>query len=152
MQIIQGSPAYIDSCLSIGRELPEYFPDSGIAAMRRDLQEHRLYVVVESNQVIGFAAIHPKSRQVAEISWMAVTPAHRHQGVGTMLINQIAVDLKAEGTSLLEVKTLAADVEYAPYEGTRRFYEGRGFVHLETIDPYPSWEPGNPCAIYVKVL
>ncbi len=24
--------------------------------------------------------------------------------------------------------------------------------HLETVDPYPQWEPGNPCAIYVKAL
>jgi len=49
-------------------------------------------------------------------------------------------------------KTLAPDVEYAPYEATRRFYEKKGFIHLETIDPYPGWDPGNPCAIYVRVL
>jgi hypothetical protein len=23
---------------------------------------------------------------------------------------------------------------------------------LEIIDPFPGWDPGNPCAIYVKAL
>lgn len=62
----------------------------------------------------------------------------------------IVYDLKAEGIRFLEVKTLASDIDYAPYELTRRFYESRCFVHLETIDPFPEWEPGNPCAIYIK--
>jgi len=152
MQIIKGSKQHIEACLSIARELPHYFTAQGIAAMNRDLQEHRLYVAVDSDKVIGFIAIEPKSSQVSEISWMAVKREHQHQGVGSLLIDHIIDDLKAEGSRLLEVKTLASDVDYAPYELTRRFYEGRGFMHLETISPFPEWEPGNPCAIYVKVL
>ena len=27
-----------------------------------------------------------------------------------------------------------------------------GFVHIDTIDPLPGWEPGNPAAIYVAAL
>jgi GNAT superfamily N-acetyltransferase len=152
MQVIQGNQQHIDSCLAIARELPAYFTTQGIAAMSQDLQEHRLYLAVDAGRVIGFATLQVKSRQVAEISWMAVAPDCQHQGVGTLLINRIVDDLKAEAIRLLEVKTLAADVDYAPYALTRRFYEGRGFVNLETIDPYPAWEPGNPCAIYIKVL
>ena len=55
------------------------------------------------------------------------------------------------GIALIEVKTLAATADYAPYEKTRRFYE-LGLFLIETIDPFPGWEPGNPCAIYVKIL
>lgn len=53
---------------------------------------------------------------------------------------------------MLQVKTLAPTVEYAPYEGTRTFYEAMGFRLLEIIDPFPGWEPGNPCAIFAKAL
>ena len=152
MLVIKGSQLDFESCLSIARELPLYFTEPGIVAMRRDLQEHQIYLATYSDQVVGFASINPKNSQVAEISWMAVMPGRQHQGVGTLLINHIAGELKETGVRLLEVKTLAADVEYAPYELTRHFYERRGFVHLETIDPYPEWEPGNPCAIYIKIM
>jgi ribosomal protein S18 acetylase RimI-like enzyme len=152
MEIVKGSQPNIESCLSIARQLPEYFMEQGIAAMRQDLQEHRLYVAVDSDQVIGFTTIQSKNSRVGEISWMAVKPERQHQGVGTLMIDQIVSDLKSEGVRLLKVKTLASTVEYAPYALTRRFYESRGFMHLETIDPYPEWEPGNPCAIYVKVI
>jgi hypothetical protein len=56
------------------------------------------------------------------------------------------------GARLVEVKTLDASVPSADYGVTRKFYEKRGFELLESIDPFPGWEPGNPCAIYVKVL
>jgi hypothetical protein len=39
-----------------------------------------------------------------------------------------------------------------PYEATRAFWERNGFIHVDTIDPLPGWEPGNPAAIYVAAL
>ena len=57
-----------------------------------------------------------------------------------------------KGVQVVEVKTLDRSAEYAPYNSTRRFWEARGFVHIDTIDPLPGWEPGNPCAIYVAAL
>ena len=41
---------------------------------------------------------------------------------------------------------------YRPYQATRAFWERNGFVHIDTIDPLPGWEPGNPAAIYVAAL
>ncbi|HEX5290374.1 MAG TPA: hypothetical protein VFX25_16040 [Streptosporangiaceae bacterium] len=35
---------------------------------------------------------------------------------------------------------------------TRAFWERNGFVHVDTIDPLPGWEPGNPAAIYVAAI
>jgi GNAT superfamily N-acetyltransferase len=152
MQVLKGSVQHIDICLSIAEELPQYFNTQGIAAMSGDMQKHRLYIAIDSSGVAGFATLQAKNSQVAEISWMAVTPDRQRHGVGTLLIEQIILDLRDEGVKLLEVKTLASAVDYAPYQLTRRFYEARGFVLLETIDPFPGWEPGNPCAIYVKVV
>lgn len=60
--------------------------------------------------------------------------------------------MRSAGVELLEVKTLSAKADYLPYEATRGFYQRTGFLHLETVDPYPGWGPENPGAIYVKVL
>jgi len=143
---------HIDACLAIARELHQYFTEEGIAAMSQDLTRHSLSVAKNSNEVTGFVTIEHKSNRVAEISWMAVKPNLQRQGIGSALVDRIANDLMYQGIRVLEVKTLSADVDYLPYEKTRRFYEKMGFMHLESIDPYPSWEPGNPCAIYVKIL
>jgi GNAT superfamily N-acetyltransferase len=96
--------------------------------------------------------VERKGAGVAEILWMAVSSERRRMGIGTRLLSAIEDELRVEGSKLLEVKTLAAEARYAPYDDTRRFYEGSGFLPVETMDPYPGWEPGNPCAIYVKPL
>jgi len=64
-----------------------------------------------------------------------------------------AVELLADaGVAVVEVKTLDASAGYEPYVATRAFWERRGFVQVDCIDPLPGWEPGNPSAIYVKAL
>jgi len=52
----------------------------------------------------------------------------------------------------VEAKTLDSSSGYRPYEATRAFWERNGFIHVDTIDPLPGWEPGNPAAIYVAAL
>lgn len=152
MEILIGNDKHIDACLSIAKELHQYFTDKTIATMGEDLRNHVLYVAMDSNEVIGFSTVQRKNNNVAEISWMAVKLKREHQGIGSLLIDHITHELRSQGIRLLEVKTLSEDVDYPPYEVTRRFYEKMGFIHLETIDQYPEWGPGNPCAIYVKVL
>ncbi len=152
MKIIEGNEKHIDACLSIAKELRQYFTEAGIATMSKDLRKHLLYVAMDLNEVVGFVATRRKNNHVAEISWTAVKLGCQHQGIGSALIDRVADDLRSQGIMLLEVKTLSEDVEYLPYEVTRQFYKKMGFIHLETIDPYPEWEPGNPCAIYVKIL
>ena len=152
MEILRGSKEHVDACLSIGRELDEYFNEQGIATMTEDLRRHLLWVAVDSGEVKGFETIEHKNSQVAEISWLAVKLVHHRQGIGSALVDHAVTDLRPQGIKLLEVKTLAEDVDYPPYEKTRRFYQKMGFLHLETIDPYPGWDPGNPCAIYARIL
>ena len=60
--------------------------------------------------------------------------------------------LAASGISVVEAKTLDSSSGYRPYEATRAFWERNGFIHVDTIDPLPGWEPGNPAAIYVAAL
>ena len=146
------SGKYIDECLAIGRELKEYFTEEAIIQLSNDLLRHSLYVVKNFNDVVGFATTHKRSSDVAEISFMAVKQEHQRQGIGSALVDCATNDLKSEGVKLVEIKTLSEDVDYFPYEKTRRFWKKKGFIHLDTIDPFPGWEPGSPCAIYVKIL
>ena len=92
------------------------------------------------------------SSQVAEILWAAVDPDRRRSGLGTRLVEDVLETLWAEGVRLVEAKTLDRSAGYEPYEATIAFWEGRGFLKVDVIDPLPGWEPGNPCAIYVAPL
>ena len=147
---------HIETCLAIAKELPDYFNEQGISDMSQDIQRHFLYVAMSSNGIVGFAIINEKSDYVAEISWMAVKSERHRQGIGSALVDHLDVDLKSQGFRVLEVKTLATHADISGFERTyaktKQFYEKVGFLHLETIDPYPAWEPGNPCAIYIKIL
>lgn len=152
MEISRGDKSQIDSCMIIAKQLKEYFTDKAISKMRNDLQEQMLYIAQDSDQVVGYVSIYIKSPDVAEILWMAVEPKLQNKGFGTALLEYIISDLKHEGIKFIEVKTLSKDIDYLPYELTRKFYEKMGFIHIETIDSYPGWEIGNPCSIFVKKL
>ena len=118
-----------------------------------DLREHDLYIAEENDgQVVGFLTVLRRSPDVGELSWMGVRTDLRRRGIGTALFTKAAEDLASDGAFILMVHTLSDTVDYEPYEATRAFYRSMGFVHLETIDPYPGMAPGNPIAIYVKIL
>ncbi len=152
MDVLKGKEKHVEACLAIAQELRQYFADQAIVTIGKDLRKHSPYVALDSDEMVGFATVQPKGAHVAEISWLAAKLARQHRGIGSTLMGRVADDLRFQGVRLLEVKTLAEDASYPPYEATRRFYEKMGFIHLETIEPYPGWEPGNPCAIYVKIL
>jgi GNAT superfamily N-acetyltransferase len=101
---------------------------------------------------VGFAIVERRGEHAAEILWTAVAAEQRGGGLGTRLIDQVLDELRADRVQIVEVKTLDASAEYAPYEETRAFWLGRGFVQLDTIDPLPQWPPGNPAAILAVAL
>jgi GNAT superfamily N-acetyltransferase len=109
-------------------------------------------VVTDDERVIGFAVVAERFADAAELVWAAVASDRRGQGAGTTLVNQILDELMTYGVGLVEVKTLDGSVDYAPYEATRAFWERRGFRQIDTLDPLPGWQPGNPAAIYVAAL
>lgn len=83
---------------------------------------------------------------------MAIDPAWRGRGHGTFLLNRVLDDLAADGVSVVEANTLDGSAGYRPCEATRAFWERRGFDQVDTIDPLPGWQPGNPAAIHVAAL
>ena len=139
--------------MEIAGRLPTHFDVNAMEQMPKDLRQHDLYVAEDDDgTVVGYLTLLRKSPDVGEISWMGVIPGKQRNGIGTALVERTGQDLVADGASIMMVHTLADTVEYEPYEATRAFYLSVGFKHLETIDPYPRVAPGNPIAIYIKVI
>jgi len=145
------TPRDADACASVMRSLPDYFDHHALEQAPLDVRRHGAWLLEDSDQLVSFLVAERRGR-TAEILWMATRPDSRHRGHGTLLMEHVLAELQREGVVMVEVKTLDASADYEPYEATRAFYERMGFVHLDTIDPYPGWEPGNPCAIYVTAL
>ena len=132
--------------------LPDYFTEDVPDQVEHDAASHQAWAITDSGTVAGFAIAARKSPAGAEILWIAVDAARRGRGHGTRLLGRVLDHLGADGISVVEAKTLDRSSGYRPYEATWAFWERNGFVHVDTIDPLPGWEPGNPAAIYVAAL
>ncbi len=141
-----------NACAVIVVALPDFFTDDVPAKVRAGLTRDHAWVVTSGDRVVGFAIAEMRSTAAAEITWAAVHPEARGKGLGTTLIEHVLAALARNGVAVVEVKTLDASANYPPYEATRAFWEHRGFVQVDTIDPLPGWQPGNPSAIYVAAL
>jgi GNAT superfamily N-acetyltransferase len=140
-----------DACAHIVQGLPEYFTDDVPDTVRRDLDRHGGWVLADT-EVVAFVIAQARGTQAAEILWAAVRADRRHEGLGTQLVEHALDELAGRGIRVVEVKTLDHSSDYAPYASTRAFWERRGFVQVDTIDPLPGWRPGNPSAIYVAAV
>jgi GNAT superfamily N-acetyltransferase len=142
----------VAGCVAIVRGLPDYFTNDVPAKATADLADHHGWVATDASGVVGFAVVDRRSARSAEILWMAVRKDRRGSGIGTALLDHILSELGNEGLRLVEVKTLDPGVDYAPYVATRAFWERRGFIQIDTIDPMPGWQSGDPAAICVAAL
>jgi GNAT superfamily N-acetyltransferase len=137
---------------AIIRGLPDYFTADVPARLERDAADHEAWVITEDGTVAGVAVAARKSPAGAEILWIAVDAARRGRGHGTTLLTHVLDHLADTGISVVAAKTLDRSSGYRPYEATRAFWDRNGFIHVDTIDPLPGWQPGNPAAIYVAAL
>lgn len=152
MELRIATTADTEGCVAVLASLPDYFTESVHDEVRADLTRRLAVVAVDDSNIVGFALAARRYEISAEITLAAVRPEHRGQGVGTALVNRTLELLADDGVAVVEVKTLDASSGYEPYVATRAFWERRGFVQVDCIDPLPGWEPGNPSAIYVKAL
>lgn len=144
--------ADVDGCVGVLARLPDFFTPDTHAGVSEGLANHRGWVAVEADAVVGFVLAETRYPEAAEITYAAVTPERRGSGIGTALVTRGLTDLWSAGVAVVEVKTLDATAGYEPYVATRAFWERRGFRQIDCIDPLPGWQPGNPSAIYVAAI
>ena len=141
-----------DACVGILVRLPEYFTPDTHDEARTGLGKHLAWVAAEADSIEGFILVEHHYPTAAEITIAAVTPERRGAGIGTLLVERALDHLREMGVTLVEAKTLDESAGYEPYVATRAFWERRGFVQVDCIDPLPGWQPGNPSALYVAAL
>ena len=152
MEFTWGTKADHRACLEIAAASPEHFHADALPRIRADMATESVFIARHGGSVLGFAVVRRDGFQVAEILWMAIDRQKRCRGIGTELCRHLDAALRADGVSLLVAKTLASTSGDSACVGTRRFYERAGFLLVDSVDPYPGWNPGNPCAIYAKPL
>jgi ribosomal protein S18 acetylase RimI-like enzyme len=94
-----------------------------------DLKHQIAWVAIEGDSIVGFI-----SGYVAEgrfnIGWIGVSPEFHKKGIGKALIDQAKEYAKNAGINELATYTLGPDVDYPPYELTRKFYQKIGFTEF----------------------
>jgi ribosomal protein S18 acetylase RimI-like enzyme len=140
----------VEDCVAVLAVLPDFFTSDTHDEVRRDLPNQPAWVATEGTHVVGFLLAVRRFPMSAEITFAAVLPARQTRGIGSMLLGHALGELAASGVRMVEVKTLDASAGYEPYVATRAFWERRGFIQIDCIDPLPGWDPGNPSAEWCR--
>ncbi len=121
-----------ERAVDLGRALPEFFNDQGIAEMTDEIPREQGAVAEIDGELVGFVTwvIH---EGIGRIGWIAVSGDHHRRGIGRRLVEHAEHDLRAAGIRDLEVDTLGESVEYEPYDRTRAFYRSVGFTDLKSV-------------------
>ena len=153
IEVSKGSRKDIARCLSIAKSLPDYFTSKAVQAISRDLSGSPFFVAKDpQGKALGFASIKANTRHSSELVWLAVSRPSQRQGIGTSLVIAAYSALRTTGHEFLLARTLSARSRYSPYAATRRFLKKAGFRHIDTLDPCPGWDPGNPCDVFIRII
>ena len=136
-------------CDHILRALPNWFAnEEPIVNYANEVQQMPFYSAFDNEKAIGFIALKVHNEYTAEVCVMGILEEYHRQGIGGKLIKLCEEYCLTTRKEFLTVKTLDGSAEYEPYERTRNFYRGMGFVPLEVFPLY--WDKDNPCLFLVK--
>lgn len=91
------------------------------------------YLVIEDDEIIGFAQTIQRDAHSAELDRIAIFPRYTGRGIGTKLLNQVLIDQKQRGINKIIVNT-GKDEAHA-----RRFYEKNGFKRIKEATIESPW-------------
>ncbi len=106
--------------------------------------------LTQSDECVGFFSVKIHYQRTGDIFACGVLPDYHHQGIGSALYKEAEAYFIENDCTYVMVKTLSEQMEYEPYERTRRFYRKQGFVELITLTEM--WDEDNPCLIMIKPL
>jgi GNAT superfamily N-acetyltransferase len=130
--------------------LPEWFGQPA-ANLAYAAQAETLpgFVARVDGELAGLLLLKRHGGISAEIFWLGVDRAHHRSGIGRALVEAAGAAARADGAEFMFVRTLHPRAAYAPYEGTRRFYEALGFRYV-LEEQFP--DTTNPLAVYMRGL
>ena len=138
-------------CNQILHSLPDWFGiEESIIQYIKDADAMPTMIVKDENNVIGFLTIKKHFSETAEIHCMGILPQFHRKGIGKLLIQELANNLKNDGFKILQVKTISEESACKFYAQTREFYKSVGFIPLEVFPKL--WDESNPCLQLVKQL
>ena len=133
------------------RALPGWFGiEQALVDYARAADQLPTFVAARGAETVGFLSLRPTSAHAIEIHVMAVLPDEHRRGAGRALVEGADTYARAEGFTLLHVKTLAPSDPDPSYAATRAFYKAVGFLPLEELPQV--WGLENPCLLMVKAL
>ena len=102
----------------------------------------------DDQRVIGFACYGPRAltQGTFDLFWIATAPSAGRQGVGRVLLERVAQEVKAMQGRLIIAET-SGRPEYAP---ARDFYEKHHYQLAATIADF--YAPGDDLVMYVSRL
>lgn len=132
--------------------LPDWFGNpEGLAEYCEEVKKLPLWAAVDGDGPwLGLLAVDIHYGHTGDIVVMGVKPGLHRQGVGRALYQAAEAYFLEQGCRFVMVKTLSEQADFPPYESTRCFYAGMGFVPLVTLKEM--WDEENPCLIMLKNL
>src|SRR6267378_1311253 len=82
MHLREGRSEDVEGCVAVLTSLPEYFTPSTHDDVRRELPIGMAWIAEENGAVVGFLLASRRYPRAAEITFAAVVPDRRNQGVG----------------------------------------------------------------------
>lgn len=132
--------------------LPDWFGNpAGLEEYCEQVKSLPLWAALdEAGAPLGILAARVHYGRTGDIVVMGVKPGLHRQGAGRALYQAAEGYFLGLGCGYAMVKTLSELADFAPYEATRRFYQGMGFEPLVTLREM--WDEENPCLIMLKRL
>ncbi len=97
--------------------------DADALQVEQHYQAGAFWVVEQNHQIVATAAFHPveRGRNAVEVRKMYLQPAVRRQGLGRYLLQQLELNIAAQGFGQIWLETATA------LKGAVEFYESMGY-------------------------
>ncbi len=101
-----------EACDAIMRGLPDFFGhERGLADCAQAVRSQDGWAADADGRVVGVATWCPRTRETAEVTWMAVQRDRRQDDIGTALIETLSADPQVGGfLPLIELDIWETDI------------------------------------------